>query len=75
MADILKLVDDNAQDLIRIADAIWDYSELGFRETQSAKIQADYLEEQGFTVTRGREEFPRRLWRSGGGPPIHRLLG
>lgn len=76
MADILKLVDDNAQDLIRIADAIWDYSELGFRETQSAKIQADYLEEQGFTVTRGAGGIPTAFvaqW--GEGRPYIGFLG
>ncbi len=52
MPDILRFVDGMAQDLIEIADAIWDYAEIGFDEAKSAEIQADYLEKQGFRVTR-----------------------
>ena len=69
LADILKLVDDKASDLIRIADAIWDFAELGFREVRSAKIQADYLEEQGFRVTREAGGIPTAFvaeWGDGG---------
>ena len=65
MADILRLVEDNAPELVRIADAIWDYAELGFREIQSAKIQADYLEAQGFAVTRDAGGFLPPLSQSG----------
>ncbi len=76
MADILRLVEDNAPELVRIADAIWDYAELGFRETQSAKIQADYLEAQGFAVTRDAGGIPTAFvaeW--GEGRPYIGFLG
>ena len=58
MSDIVKLVDEKAQDLIQIADAVWGYSEVGFTEVKSAQVQADYLEKQGFRVTRGAGGVP-----------------
>ncbi len=76
MANILNLVDQRAKDLIDIANAVWDYSELGFRETHSMKVQADYLEKQGFTVTRGAGGIPTALvaeW--GKGKPLIGFLG
>lgn len=51
MQNILAVQKKKAQDLIRISDSIWDYAELGFRETKSVKVQVDYLRAQGFKVT------------------------
>ena len=76
MADVLKTIDDKAPDLIRIADAIWDFAELGFQETRSAKMQADYLEAQGFQVTMGAGGIPTAFvaeW--GEGRPYIGFLG
>ena len=58
MADVVRYVDEKAQDLVEIADAVWNYSEVGFSEAKSAKVQADYLEKQGFKVTRGAGGVP-----------------
>lgn len=76
MSDIVKLVDEKAQDLIQIADAVWGYSEVGFTEVKSAQVQADYLQKQGFRVTRGAGGVPTAFvaeW--GEGRPYIGFLG
>ncbi len=76
MADVVKYVDEKAQDLIGIADAVWDYSEIGFTEAKSAKAQADYLEKQGFKVIRRAGGIPTAFvaeW--GEGRPYIGFLG
>ena len=40
------------------SDAIWDYAELGLTEDKSAKLLADILEQEGFSVTRGVAGMP-----------------
>ncbi len=76
MADVIRYVDEKAQDLVEIADAVWNYSEVGFSEAKSAKVQADYLEKQGFKVTRGAGGVPTAFvaeW--GEGRPYIGFLG
>ena len=46
-------IDTRAADFGALSDAIWDYAETAFEETKSAKLLADFLEAEGFTVTRG----------------------
>ncbi len=74
--DVDKYVDKRAEELIEIADAVWDFSEVGFKEIRSSKIQGDYLERQGFKVTRGAGGIPTAIvaeW--GNGRPIIGFLG
>lgn len=76
MKDVDKYVDKRAEELIEIADAVWDFSEVGFKEIRSSKIQGDYLERQGFKVTRGAGGIPTAIvaeW--GNGRPIIGFFG
>jgi aminobenzoyl-glutamate utilization protein B len=46
-------IEANRAHIVRIADALWDYSEPGFQEHCSSKLLADTLEQAGFIVRRG----------------------
>lgn len=76
MPDVISFLDQKAQELFQISDAIWDYAELGFKEYKSSKIQADYLEQNGFSVERGVGGIPTAFvaqW--GEGRPYIGFLG
>lgn len=76
MADILAFLDQKTSELWKIADEIWAAAEPGFREYKSSKIQADYLESNGFSVARGAPDIPTAFiaeW--GHGKPIIGFLG
>ena len=76
MADIIAFLDKKAGDLFSIADQVWDFAEVGFQEVESSKVQADYLEANGFTVKRGVGGVPTAFvaeW--GSGKPIIGYLG
>ena len=51
-------VDGNGGKLIGIAHSLWEYAEPGMLEYRSAKLLADTLEEEGFTVERGVAGMP-----------------
>ena len=53
MVDIIAFLDQKAAELFHIAEEVWDFAEVGFQEVKSSKLQADYLEANGFTVKRG----------------------
>lgn len=57
-----------------LADKIWDFAELGFTETRSAKVLTRALEEEGFAVERGIAGMPTaftaRFTHGRGGPVI-----
>lgn len=76
MADIIAFLDKKAGDLFSIADQVWDFAEVGFQEVKSSKLQADYLEQNGFAVKRGVGGVPTAFiaeW--GSGRPIIGYLG
>ena len=39
------------RDFVAMADEIWAHPEIRFEEFKASKLQADFLEEAGFTVT------------------------
>ena len=49
----LERLDRYADALNALADEIWDYAELAFREKRSAAAMTAFLEKEGFRVTRG----------------------
>lgn len=54
MKDFLyEVIDKHAEETRGLSDAIWGFAETAYAETESAKVLADYLESQGFTVERG----------------------
>jgi len=60
----------------KVADAIWDYAELGLQEFKSSALLADTLEQAGFKVERGLAGMPTCFVASyGSGKPVIGLLG
>ena len=49
---IIEFLDQHAGQYIEMADLIWDKPEIMWEEFFAAKLQADFLEAAGFTVTR-----------------------
>lgn len=73
---VLNWIDQNKSELIELSDAIWDYAEAGFQESQSADAQIAILEKYGFTVEKGVAGMPTAFVASyGSGHPVIGLLG
>ena len=73
---VLASVEKHQQELINLSDQVWGYAEIAMRETQSAKVLADYAEAQGFKVTRGVAAIPTAfIAEYGSGKPIIGVLG
>lgn len=73
---IIASVERHEKALIDISDQIWALAETAFEETQSAKILADYAEQQGFTVDRGVAGMPTAFVATyGSGSPVISVLG
>ena len=56
--EYLQLIDQEQDLICHVSDTIWDFAETAFEETQSSKLLADTLEQNGFTVTRGIAGIP-----------------
>ena len=73
---VLASVEKHQQELIKLSDQVWGFAEIAMRETQSAKVLADYAEAQGFKVTRGVAAIPTAfIAEYGSGKPIIGVLG
>jgi len=73
---VVESVETQQAKLIEMSDKIWALAETAFEEYESAKILADYAEEQGFTVERGVAEMETGFVASyGSGRPIIGILG
>jgi len=69
-------VERQRAEMTRMSDAIWQYAETALRETRSAKLLADYAEQQGFKVERGAAGMPTAFTASyGAGRPVIAILG
>jgi len=74
--EILNSVAKHEKELIKISDQIWAYAEPAMKEYNSAKVLADYAEQQGFQVERGVAEIPTAFIASyGSGKPIIGVMG
>lgn len=49
--EVIQWLDQNQSDFIELADQIWQHPEVAWKEFKSSRIQADYLEKEGFTIT------------------------
>jgi aminobenzoyl-glutamate utilization protein B len=75
-SQLLKSIEKHEANLIEISDKIWSLAETAFEENASAKILADYAEEQGFKVERGVAEMPTAFVATyGSGKPVISVLG
>ncbi|MGB4024789.1 MAG: amidohydrolase, partial [Acutalibacteraceae bacterium] len=73
---VLNWIDQNKEELIKLSDAIWEYAEAGFHESQSAEAQIALLEKYGFTVEKGVAGMPTAFVASyGSGQPVIGLIG
>ena len=74
-ADIGDLVEQRRDQAIAIASDLFDYAELGYQETRSSARLAGYLEEAGFTLTKGVAGMPTSFIASrGAGKPVIAIL-
>src|SRR5262245_30647425 len=59
-----------------LARQIWDWSEVGYQETKSARLLSETLEKAGFKVERGVAKIPTAFTATiGEGKPVIALLG
>ena len=48
--EIIEWLEDNKDQFINMANNIWNYAEISHREFKSSKLQADFLENEGFKI-------------------------
>ena len=69
-------IEKQRAELIKLSDQIWAFAEIALREHKSAKVLADYAEQQGMKVERGVGGMPTAFTASyGQGQPIIGILG
>lgn len=67
---------DFEQQFISISDQIWEFAEPRYQEFHSSALQADFLEQEGFTVTQNLGGIATAFSASfGSGHPVIGLLG
>jgi aminobenzoyl-glutamate utilization protein B len=69
--DVIEWLEQNRQQFIDMAHAIWEKPELAFKEFFAADLQADFLEKEGFRVTRDVAGSQHRLHCRVGRGPAH----
>lgn len=48
----LNTIDQNAEEICEISDAIWEHPELGYTEYEAVRLLTEKLEAHGFTISR-----------------------
>ena len=72
----LEWINANEARIIEIADAIWDFAEVGLKEFKSSALLADELEQAGFEVQRGVAGMPTAFVATyGSGKPVLGIMG
>ena len=71
----IEKVDDLQPIIENLSMELWNYSEIALRETRSARLLADVLEKEGFSVERGVADMPTAfVARWGQGSPVIGIL-
>ncbi|MCI0693290.1 amidohydrolase [candidate division KSB1 bacterium] len=74
--EAVSSIEKRKTELINLGDQIWVFAETALREIKSAKLLADYAEQQGFKVERGTAGMPTAFVATyGEGKPIIGILG
>ncbi len=69
-------IEKHESELTQLSDQVWRFAETALRETQSAKVLADYAGQQGFTVQRGVAGMPTAFTATyGEGKPVIGIMG
>ncbi len=72
-----KFIDSISEEIIKMADYIFDNPEIGLQEYKASKLLLDYLTKNGFTVEKGIAEMDtafRAVYENGHGGPSIGLL-
>lgn len=73
---INQFVETNRTRFSNMSDTIWEYAELAFEERQSAKLQREFLEKEGFQITAPVADLETAfVAQFGSGRPIIALVG
>jgi len=73
---ILKSVEKQQEQLIKLSDFIWESAETAMKETESSLLLADYAASQGFKVTMGVAQISTAfIAEYGSGRPIIGIMG
>ena len=74
--ELFDLIESRKEEVYEISDKVWEYAEPRFQEFRSAKLEADFLEANGFKVQRGLcGEDTAYLAEFGSGQPVIAMLG
>lgn len=74
--EVIQAIDSKQQTYSAIARQIWEYAEVGYKETKSAALLAETLEKEGFRIERGVAGIPTAFVASyGSGKPVIGILG
>ena len=74
--DLLARMDTQAEHYGKIAQKIWEFAEVGYKETQSAALLKSELQAAGFTITDNIGSIPTAFSASyGSGKPVIAILG
>ena len=74
--DVDAIIDANCKAFEAISDQVWAFAEVSFDEHQSSKLQSQYMQDQGFRVSRGIAGMDTAFiaeW--GEGKPVIAILG
>jgi aminobenzoyl-glutamate utilization protein B len=74
--DYQNSIDTHQKQFEKVALDLWSFAEMGYQETQSAKLLQDELAKEGFTVTNGIADIPTAFKAEyGSGGPVIGILG
>jgi len=71
--NLVECIDTNRKTFTRLSDSIWDFAELGYKETRSSRLLVNALQEAGFSVEQGVAGIPTAFiasYSNGAGPVI-----
>ncbi len=72
---VIKFINENKKEYIKISDKIWQYAELSQKEVRSARLQMDALSAKGFNIKKSRDCQNAFIAEYGNGRPVIGLLG
>ena len=74
--EVIKSLNDESSELIKISDAIWEAAEIAFQESTSSQALIKYAKDNGFNVEEGVADTPTAFIASyGSGSPVIGILG
>ena len=73
---LFQRIDARAEHFGEVSRKIWEFAEVGYKETKSAALLRDELRAAGFTITEGVAEIPTAFTaQAGSGGPVIGILG